>query len=865
MLSPSQAKFSGHGFLPLVSAFLPVVMARSKAADGTAGSREHRPISNEAYFYIFLLTCVAVLCVVGMYLFQSKIQCRAEVLKMHMSENMSTDKYLTKILRHFSFSHVEDYIFHGISAKKERVSIRFNDISASVKGRPSFLPMVKGTKDKKIITGVGGEFAAGHVSAILGTSGAGKSTFLNVLSGKTQARKNWNVSGTVYVNGVEADLTTLKSVMGFVPQEDVVHERLTVRENIAFSAELRNRGGTSASRIRRITDDVLQVLQLEAQQNTIIGNRSTGEGLSGGQRKRVNVGIELAACPSLLFLDEPTSGLDATGSLMLVKQLQKMTQLGMTIVMVIHQPRYQLFSLIDDVLLLGKGGRTVYMGPTSLAKPYFEELGFTMLVNENPADWMMDVASGQNEIENTRISKDELPERLFSEWELKGDGVLNAQPEVLRQKTEFGGECDMLRFHLTSAWRQVDPSGTSTLTGEDFALILERCTGIRPELHIVHQLIVRSKQGVKGSPVDYREDTITLKEFECYLLAVHEGGVCAQPTEATPGLGPVDEEATIETEVSTESGMSDETDPECGGMKATRASSELHREVPGFSKQLSIVVQMRAIVWWRTMKLRLLFLAVVVSAALFLGIFDRYVFESPAWLPLTFINAFISLSLLTAVYTLQTFGSQEELPMYWREVSHGLSRAAHFIGRACVDILDVFLLVFTFVTTYYLVTAPLMKFQHYAVPFFFVSFVASGWGYVISCWLPYEFTPLGPFVSTLLCFVFGGILGLPNQMNIFLGSRIYEASDGLVSFTRWGVPMLFFEYIRVHPQNVKDMSLRNKYTYELARDDYSLAQLILPGDDNFWYTGILALSFMGCALRLLAFIGLKYTNKSQQV
>merc|ERR1719188_918368 len=131
-------------------------------------------------------------------------------------------------------------------------------------------------------------------------------------------------------------------------------------------------------RVVKITNDVLQVLQLEAQQNIKVGNRTTGGGLSGGQRKRVNVGLELAACPTLLFLDEPTSGLDSTGSLMLVSQLKKMTQLGMTIVMVIHQPRYSLFTQIDDVLLLGKGGRTVYTGPTDRAVEYFEGLGFTM-------------------------------------------------------------------------------------------------------------------------------------------------------------------------------------------------------------------------------------------------------------------------------------------------------------------------------------------------------------------------------------------------------------------------------------------------------------------------------------------------------
>ncbi|CAE8655752.1 unnamed protein product, partial [Polarella glacialis] len=155
------------------------------------------------------------------------------------------------------------------------------------------------------------------------------------------------------------------------------------------------------------------VLQLEPQQNLLVGSRVRGNGLSGGQRKRVNVGIELAASPTVLFLDEPTSGLDSTSSLILVQQLRRMAQLGMTIVMVIHQPRYSLFTLLDDVLLLGKGGKAVYIGPTKDAKKYFENLGIMMPPDENPADWMMDVLSGQVDPQYSRIPKSDLPAKLF--------------------------------------------------------------------------------------------------------------------------------------------------------------------------------------------------------------------------------------------------------------------------------------------------------------------------------------------------------------------------------------------------------------------------------------------------------------------
>jgi ABC-type multidrug transport system ATPase subunit len=98
-------------------------------------------------------------------------------------------------------------------------------------------------------------------------------------------------------------------------------------------------------------------------------------GISGGQRKRVNVGMELVANPTVLFLDEPTSGLDSAGSKSLCQCLRSISELGLNIAAVIHQPRYEIFCMFHDVLLLGKGGKTVYLGPTEQAAEYFESLG----------------------------------------------------------------------------------------------------------------------------------------------------------------------------------------------------------------------------------------------------------------------------------------------------------------------------------------------------------------------------------------------------------------------------------------------------------------------------------------------------------
>lgn len=130
---------------------------------------------------------------------------------------------------------------------------------------------------------------------------------MNVLCGKASYA---TVSGVVRFNGQEGDFNDYKTVMGFVPQEDVVHEGLTVGEQIRFSADLRNASDTDVKTRKLITEDVLKVMQLDGIQNSIVSGLEH-RGISGGQRKRVSIGLELAADPTMLFLDEPTSGLDA--------------------------------------------------------------------------------------------------------------------------------------------------------------------------------------------------------------------------------------------------------------------------------------------------------------------------------------------------------------------------------------------------------------------------------------------------------------------------------------------------------------------------------------------------------------------------
>lgn len=242
--------------------------------------------------------------------------------------------------------------------------------------------------DKTILFDVSGRIAPGRVTAIMGPSGAGKTTFLSVLMGSVQ-----RTSGALYINGAPGEMGTYRSVTGFVAQEDVMLRELTVREVIEHSARVRlPRLGWTLSAVSQHVDAVIQVLGLAGCAHTLTGR------ISGGQRKRTNIGIELAVAPAAIFLDEPTSGLDATAALEVCAALRGVANLGVTVVAVIHQPRAEIYDSFDDLLLLAPGGHTVYMGPLAAAPAHFASVGVLTSApkqHSNPADALLDLVAGR--------------------------------------------------------------------------------------------------------------------------------------------------------------------------------------------------------------------------------------------------------------------------------------------------------------------------------------------------------------------------------------------------------------------------------------------------------------------------------------
>lgn len=298
---------------------------------------------------------------------------------------------------------------------------------------------------KKILEGVTGRIEHGQVTAILGPSGAGKTTFLSTLMGKIDS--SWKAEGSLRVNGVESKgLSKLKRLVGYVPQEDIMHRELSVWQNLQYSADIRLPRDWTREQRQRHVKAVLEVLELNHVRNSAIGDEST-RGVSGGQRKRVNIGMELAASPLALFCDEPTSGLDSSASLSVVTAIKKVTQAtGITAVMVIHQPRQEIWNSLDRVLILAPGGLTAYNHEQRYTIPYFNTMfGVRFPRTDNPADVIMDYIASHGS-ECTRI------------WESQGKEWLSEfvaqnplySPADYDDRVSLGASADSIRAELAN-------------------------------------------------------------------------------------------------------------------------------------------------------------------------------------------------------------------------------------------------------------------------------------------------------------------------------------------------------------------------------------------------------------------------------
>lgn len=266
--------------------------------------------------------------------------------------------------------------------------ISFKGVNYGVKVRGKSLKSCCGAKETQfVVKDVSGLFGPG-INAILGPTGSGKSSLLDILAGRKNSE---GLSGEVLVNGFKQP-TNYKCMIGYVIQDDMVMGMLTVRENVEFSAALRLPSGTTEQRRKEKVDEIISDLGLSKCANTKIGTEFQ-RGVSGGERKRTSVAMELVTSPSVLFLDEPTTGLDAYTAHSVMLLLKRLSRRGMTVIMSIHQPRYSIFKLFDTLMLMSHG-QCIFFGPAKDGLEHFQTGNYFCEDHDNPSDFFLDVLSG---------------------------------------------------------------------------------------------------------------------------------------------------------------------------------------------------------------------------------------------------------------------------------------------------------------------------------------------------------------------------------------------------------------------------------------------------------------------------------------
>eukprot|EP01127_Copromyxa_protea_P000879 TRINITY_DN1079_c0_g1_i1.p1 TRINITY_DN1079_c0_g1~~TRINITY_DN1079_c0_g1_i1.p1 ORF type:complete len:735 (-),score=163.25 TRINITY_DN1079_c0_g1_i1:39-2081(-) len=287
--------------------------------------------------------------------------------------------------------------------EESRIQLTWSDIVYEVPDRSNKQTMLQKLKREKVprktlIHGVSGYCSPGSMMAIIGPSGAGKTSLLNILSKRLKNEKGVSkITGSVKFNGNECTASEMGVFTGFVSQEDIVMGSMTPLEVLRFTAALTLPSSVSNEEREERVNLLLMTMGLDKCKDNFIGSAGTGaansgikRGLSGGERKRVSICIELVNNPTLLFCDEPTSGLDSFASKIVCERLQKLAFLGQTIVSTIHQPSSEIFRLFDRLVILADG-KTVFFGDRAQATTYFSKLGYLCPKFINPADYLMKV------------------------------------------------------------------------------------------------------------------------------------------------------------------------------------------------------------------------------------------------------------------------------------------------------------------------------------------------------------------------------------------------------------------------------------------------------------------------------------------
>lgn len=671
----------------------------------------------------------------------------------------------------------------GFVDNYEPVSIKFENLSMTLK---------KG--GKCILEDVSGEFGGKSMVAIMGPSGGGKTTFMNALCGRAPYA---DIGGKVWINGVEGGIDQTPTLIGYVPQEDIMFDNLTVYQNLYYSAMLRLPTDMAYQQKLRIIEDVLLVLDLDHIKNTVVGNPEK-RGISGGQKKRVNIGLELVAYPRVLFLDEPTTGLDSSASGQVAKCLARLRALGMTVICVIHQPRFSVFRTFNDVLLLGKGGRTVYIGPTGEIQEYMMRLGFSLPPGENVADWFIDVVCGQilrMRGDGSLVDKFD-PSDLFAEWKWEqaaredgirrdvGDGLTAFETDFVLELIRRDQIPDAIFFKEEKKHKQSEAEIADAArqrfrrrrasqlgrVGEVRSHLMLTCPALGAASQVSHQskgsflnpnLILAEKiLSILDKQFSSEEsfDSIYLNRQDVLMLC-HELDLEASTTQVDALIQILgDDEQSIPLSVLTKATIQTVTTSDLFSADST-PEKLVDRPVPGRARQLYFLLS-REVVGFDVVFYFVALLGVAI-AGWAIGIMNR----SSELLPIQFAPVFV-FSIIGTIMPIDVFAKQH---LQWkRERETGMSTTAYVLSKLTRGFLDTLLLPVAFAIPWYYLSQPIYATWVALVVFFANAFYTTGCSHFISVIIPKELALLvAAMFPAIFVSVFGGTNPTLNNMSTF--------------------------------------------------------------------------------------------------
>eukprot|EP00257_Ricinus_communis_P024853 XP_025012267.1 pleiotropic drug resistance protein 1 isoform X2 [Ricinus communis] len=306
----------------------------------------------------------------------------------------------TSSARVSSLSNAFENSKRGMVLPFQPLSITFADVRYAVQ-MPQEMKTQGITEDRlELLKGVSGAFRPGVLTALMGVSGAGKTTLMDVLAGR---KTGGYIEGNITISGYPKKQETFARISGYCEQTDIHSPHVTVYESLLYSAWLRLPPEVDSDTRNMFVEEVMELVELTSLREALVGLPGVN-GLSVEQRKRLTVAVELVANPSIIFMDEPTSGLDARAAAIVMRTVRNTVDTGRTVVCTIHQPSIDIFDAFDELLLLKRGGEEIYVGPVGrhachLIK-YFEDIEGIPKIKDgyNPATWMLEVTTTAQEV-----------------------------------------------------------------------------------------------------------------------------------------------------------------------------------------------------------------------------------------------------------------------------------------------------------------------------------------------------------------------------------------------------------------------------------------------------------------------------------